>query len=139
MVDKRSSGVLAQLGLQCVEDSERWFGDAGPVNSDLGFQALCLAGEAGEVANLIKKAVRGSYKENDPVFLHDLAMEMADVQTYLLKMAGTLNIDLEAAYYAKRDYNQRRFTPARQARDAERAGNNGAGLLDNGSGALQDG
>ena len=137
MVDKRSSGFLVRLQEQALEDSERWFGDQ-PIVNDLAYIALCLGGEVGEVQNLIKKAARGSIKTNDPVFLHDLAMEIADVFTYLINLTGTLKIDLEALYYVKRDFNHQRFTADRDRRDLERLGADGTGVLGEGDGEARD-
>lgn len=104
------------LQKQCVEDSERWFGDS-DASSSVPHMALSLAGEVGEVCNLIKKIERGSLDINVAKVRVDLAMELADVYTYLLNMAGMLNIDLELAYHQKRTFNNRRFTAQREARE----------------------
>ena len=122
----------------CLEDSERYFGDVngprGDVARDVLHHILALCGEAGEVANLAKKADRGDYDPHSAVFIHDLAMELADVFIYMLNICGLIRVDLEAAFYAKRDYNHARFLARRAERDAARAGTpsngtgNGAGI-----------
>ena len=58
--------------------------------------ACALAGEVGELCNLIKKLRRG---ENIP--LHELADEAADVQIYLDLLCTRLGIDLSAATVRK--------------------------------------
>jgi NTP pyrophosphatase (non-canonical NTP hydrolase) len=128
MVDERSSGRLVELEEQCLEDSQRWFGDQGLTPADLKHHILALCGEVGEVANLAKKADRGSLDPHSAEFKHDLAMEVADVFTYLLNIAGLLRVDLEAAYYAKRDVNEARFTAARRERELVASRENGAGV-----------
>jgi NTP pyrophosphatase (non-canonical NTP hydrolase) len=49
-----------------------------------------LAGEVGELCNLLKKLLRG-----DRVDMIDIAKEIADVQCYLPLVASRLQIDLE--------------------------------------------
>ena len=55
-----------------------------------------LAGETGELCNLLKKVRRG-----EPITIESIAKEMADIQTYLDLLAARLNIDLAAATIAK--------------------------------------
>jgi NTP pyrophosphatase (non-canonical NTP hydrolase) len=60
-------------------------------SSDLPrFFALAIAGEAGELANLWKKEMRG-----DVISMQDVAHEMADVRIYLEHLAAVLGIDLD--------------------------------------------
>jgi NTP pyrophosphatase (non-canonical NTP hydrolase) len=58
---------------------------------------LSLAGEAGEVANEVKKEWRGSFHANDPGRLHAIALELADVRLLLELTAKAYDIDLDAA------------------------------------------
>lgn len=95
---------LNDLVKTATEDSERWFPDTA---SQLDFMALALAGEVGEVANIIKKVMRGT-DDFDKV-LDDLEEEVTDVFIYLMCLAGVLGMDLEAAYAAKRAKNEERF------------------------------
>lgn len=54
------------------------------------FFALAIAGEAGELANLLKKEWRGN-----PQSILDIAQEMADIRIYLEHMAVHLKINLD--------------------------------------------
>jgi NTP pyrophosphatase (non-canonical NTP hydrolase) len=102
---------------QALEDSERWFPSTA---SNPFFVAACVAGEIGEVLNLLKKVERGSH-DWTPEMKSDVEEEVADVFTYLLHLAGTLNMDLEARYYEKREANDIRFS-ARKVLEGHRAG-----------------
>lgn len=52
------------------------------------FLGLALAGEAGEVANVLKKEIR-----DNSVMQESLESEMADVYVYLLLLAKTRGVD----------------------------------------------
>lgn len=106
-----------ELSEQAMQDSERWFGDS-HVAFSIPHYTLALAGEVGELADIVKKVERGSLSSNDPHVRFDMSMELADVYTYLLQLAGLMRIDLEKAYDAKRAENQRRFTIERAQREA---------------------
>jgi NTP pyrophosphatase (non-canonical NTP hydrolase) len=56
------------------------------------FLALAIAGEAGELANLVKKKWQG-----DAVDQQSLREEIADIRIYLEHMARHLHIDTDAA------------------------------------------
>lgn len=99
-----SSG--AKVALQCVEDSNRWWPDQTPT---VPFVSLCLAGEVGEICNVVKKIERGSLSFEDPHTRYLLHMELADAYTYLHLLFGLLRVDPEAAYKMKRTENERRF------------------------------
>lgn len=73
----------------------------------LEFLLVSLTGEVGEVANIVKKIVRGDFKleEKKP----DIQDELVDVFIYLLKLSYQLNIDLESAYVEKMKKNRERF------------------------------
>jgi NTP pyrophosphatase (non-canonical NTP hydrolase) len=58
----------------------------------LNFLALAICGEAGELANLIKKIWRG-----DEVDSGEIRDEMADIRIYLEHLARHLQFDLDAA------------------------------------------
>jgi NTP pyrophosphatase (non-canonical NTP hydrolase) len=107
----RPPSRTAELSLQCVQDSIRWFGDTVT-------HTLALAGEVGELANIVKKIDRGSLNGRAPVVRHMMAMELTDVFIYVLNLAGIMGIDLEEAYKIKRAENEQRFSKEREARDA---------------------
>ncbi len=94
------------LSQQALEDSRRWFPESA---ESVAFTTLALAGEVGEVANIVKKIERGSLRWTDAKVRYDLAMEIADVYTYLVVLAGQCGVDLEKAYAAKRIENAQRF------------------------------
>jgi NTP pyrophosphatase (non-canonical NTP hydrolase) len=59
---------------------------------DQRFLALALCGEAGELANLVKKQWRG---DTDPAFKTKLADELGDVYAYLRLNAIAHGMDLD--------------------------------------------
>jgi NTP pyrophosphatase (non-canonical NTP hydrolase) len=89
-----------------VSDSKRWFPETA---GNPFFTASCLAGEAGEVINELKKYARDPKNVDKIEVLAKAREEVVDVFTYLLKLAGELGMDLEAEYYHKREYNELRF------------------------------
>ena len=64
-------------------------------NSGLGhiYSALGLAGETGEVVEIIKKACRREDKNLNEKEYKDIILEMGDVLYYLSNMATELNIN----------------------------------------------
>lgn len=74
---------------------------------DLEHLVVCMLGELGEFANVLKKVVRGdlSYEQAEPQ-LHE---ELTDLFIYLMKVAGQSGVDLEARYLEKLQKNERRF------------------------------
>jgi NTP pyrophosphatase (non-canonical NTP hydrolase) len=95
------------LKQQCTTDSKRWFpGKA----QELPNLVLCLAGEVGEVANLVKKHVRGSMSHED--MMQELPEEVVDVLIYLLNLMGHeafKDVDWMDLWYKKRKFNEERF------------------------------
>lgn len=67
---------------------------------------LGLCGEAGEVADEIKKM---SYDEGRTARRVDLAEELSDVLIYLLLLADHENVDIIDAYLKKRQHNINRW------------------------------
>lgn len=128
-----SRDILFFLAKQCVEDSERWFGDSGKVH-DLPHHTHGLNGEltevweiviammgaqvaAGKFTELIKKIDRGSYQMTDPSISSKLAEELTDVFIYILNLAGILKVDLYKEYNKKRQANESRFSQQRMLRE----------------------
>lgn len=116
----KKSKSLAELSVQCVDDSNRWFGDTTGMN--VPHHALALAGEVGEFCNVVKKIERGSLSLEDASVRYSLAMELTDVLVYTLNLAGLLNIDLEKAYELVRTHNEKRFTTERAQRESKTTG-----------------
>lgn len=63
---------------------------------DLGLWALAIAGEAGELCNLVKKRIRGDQISDDQI-----REEVADIFTYLDLFAARAGFDLEPAIAEK--------------------------------------
>lgn len=113
----REPSDIYKLSLGAKINSYRWFGDT-EFGTTLPHHALALCGEVGEVANIIKKVQRGSLSLNDAKVHAELAMELADVFTYLINIAAILKIDLLRAYEQKCVENERRFSKERLVREA---------------------
>ena len=75
---------------QRIQSTEHWPKDLGPI-----YPALGLTGEAGEVANDVKKV----YRDNNRAFTLDkinkIKEEMGDVLWYLASLANSLHFNLE--------------------------------------------
>lgn len=71
----------------------------------LQIEIINLLGELGEFANQLKKDRR-----NNTLSKELLAEEATDMFIFLLKIAKTLDIDLEKTYYAKMRDNEKRFS-----------------------------
>lgn len=98
--------IVAIQTQQALADSKRWFPER---SKSLLHHAVGLAGETGEVCNIIKKADRGDIDLHESIHRHKLAMELTDTYIYLLCLAGLLGVDLSKAYDVKRVENERRF------------------------------
>ncbi|MFQ5852215.1 MAG: nucleotide pyrophosphohydrolase [Candidatus Binatia bacterium] len=73
---------------------------------------VCLVGEVGEFANLVKKIVRGdvSYPEVVP----RLSEEITDAFIYLIKICNQMGVDLECTYLERLAVNEERFKKFRR-------------------------
>jgi len=89
---------------QCLEDGAKWFPDAQtPMDMALG-----LCGEAGEVAEVIKKLRRKSI--SFPEAQEMIKGELADVFTYLMALCGMYEVNIYDAYHEKRFDNDGRHS-----------------------------
>ena len=86
----------------------------------LEFLLLSLTGEVGEVANIVKKIVRGDFKLDEK--RQDIQEELTDVFIYLLKLSYQLDIDLEKAYVEKMKKNGERFLKYEKSGEKESEG-----------------
>lgn len=68
---------------------------------------VCLVGEVGECANLIKKVVRGDRSYTS--VRNEFSAEIADTFIYLLKICSQTGIDLESEFLKKLEANKSRF------------------------------
>lgn len=119
---QKPDGLLVKLAKQCGEDGDKWFGDS-PIAHSVPYHALCMCGEAGEFANIVKKIERGSLDIHTPKVRYDLAMELTDVFVYMLNLANLLHIDLEQTYMIVRANNEKRFMIEREQREARTSDN----------------
>jgi NTP pyrophosphatase (non-canonical NTP hydrolase) len=110
-VQRLGAMTLADLGGRMRANSERWFPamHAAPAVPMAVFYALGMAGEAGEVANVVKKALRRGLVIDDVATIAD---ELADVFTYLLLLANECGVDLIAAYEGKAAICEQRWGTA---------------------------
>ena len=73
-------------------------------SATIQYWCLALAGEIGELCNLVKKEVRDEMDLKERI-----SEEMADILIYLCMMANSLEVDLEKEYYRKQEKNMERF------------------------------
>lgn len=100
---ERAVSADPQIGGRSVD---RWL-------HNLEFATLALAGEVGELANLVKKARRQLWRSEDPALDVPAAKsELADIVSYALKFANLADWDVEEAYLEKLSENYLRFADA---------------------------
>lgn len=104
------NNLLVRHALQCMEDSLAWWGDKPELAESIVHHTLALAGEVGELANLVKKIQRGSLRWDDKKVQLDLKMELADIYTYFMNICGLTATDMKRAYELKRETNVKRFS-----------------------------
>jgi NTP pyrophosphatase (non-canonical NTP hydrolase) len=84
--------------------------------------AMALAGEAGELLEHFQWLTEQQSAALDADKKREVALEMADILIYLIRLSERLNLDLIAAAYEKVAINEARY-PAHKVRgDARRAG-----------------
>jgi NTP pyrophosphatase (non-canonical NTP hydrolase) len=74
-----------------------------PRGAWLAYPALGLAGEAGEVAEHAKKAIRDDGGEVDQQRREKMSKELGDVLWYVAQLASELNLDLDEVAQANLD------------------------------------
>lgn len=103
---------LREFPVICADDSQRWFPGT---TTDLVVHILGLTGEAGEVADIVKKSIRGSLDKieikPDNITRAMIIEELTDVLIYVGNIAALLKVDLEASFNQKRKINEERFNP----------------------------
>lgn len=102
-MDHMASGLLAHIATMCVNDSKAYYPE---VAKSITHHSLGLCGEAGEVANLVKKIDRGDVGIGDS---NALDYEIVDAFIYLMCLVGLRKMDLWALYNSKRQINNERF------------------------------
>lgn len=82
-----------------------------PINADnleaLEHLLVCIAGEVGELANVVEKVRRGdqSLVRAKPAIVE----ESADILIYIVKLANLLGFTLDDAFRTKLELNRERF------------------------------
>lgn len=69
---------------------------------------VCLMGEVGETANIVKKVYRGDFQLSD--VKDQIEEEVIDILIYTLKLAYQLDINIEKVYENKMGKNEKRFS-----------------------------
>lgn len=82
---------------------------------DIRFLALSMAGEAGEAANVVKKAWRDGFKTSRP----KLAEEIAGTACYLIGLAHAIGLDLDAEMRRQMRLFEARYEPAVDGEEAK--------------------
>jgi NTP pyrophosphatase (non-canonical NTP hydrolase)/deoxyadenosine/deoxycytidine kinase len=125
MMEKLSSTLADLQLLQAAFDQGRGFDfprldstESAPGNPDaeeatlrrIEFSTLALCGEAGELANLIKKIRRATWLDEPPDrFTGQAQRELGDLLAYLLKLTNLFGRDLEEIYLERVSENLLRF------------------------------
>jgi NTP pyrophosphatase (non-canonical NTP hydrolase) len=97
---------LYEIQRQMKADSDRWFGPG--TSENLVLMVLGIVGESGEVADIVKKVMRGSLTMEEAT--PKMKEEMIDILHYWLMVAGMLGIDIGMEYSKKRMFNEVRFS-----------------------------
>lgn len=84
--------------------------------------AMALAGEAGELLEHFQWLTEVQSMELTAEKQHAVALEMADILLYLIRLSERLGIDLIAAAHEKIAINAQRYPAAKVRGDARRAG-----------------
>ena len=91
------------------------FGDIKLTPERLLYLMTCLAGENGELANLVKKYYRDKVQnyrvttDQDKDFLALMKEELIDNFIYILILSYLLEVDLEKGFFSKLNKNEERF------------------------------
>jgi NTP pyrophosphatase (non-canonical NTP hydrolase) len=107
---------MADLQAAAVKDSKRWFPNS-EIDVDIVYHTLGLAGEVGEVVEIVKKIHRGDYtleQALDPEFMaakgkEPLDVEATDIFFYIINLLEICGSNLLELYYAKRAVNNKRW------------------------------
>jgi NTP pyrophosphatase (non-canonical NTP hydrolase) len=83
--------------------------------------SMALAGEAGELLEHFQWLSEQQSEDLDAVKKDQVALEMADILIYLIRLGQRLDIDIVDAVYRKMAINQSRYPAARVRGDARRA------------------
>lgn len=103
--------------VRAFAEARDWFQFHSPKNL-----AMALAGEAGELLEHFQWLTEAQSRELAPEKRAAVALELADVLIYLVRLADELGVDLLAAAREKVAINEERYPAERVRGDARRAG-----------------
>lgn len=83
--------------------------------------AMALAGEAGELLEHFQWLTEAQSRTLNDEKKHAVAMELADIFIYLLRLAERMDIDLLQSAYGKMAINEHRYPADKVRGDARRA------------------
>ncbi len=83
--------------------------------------AMALAGEAGELLEHFQWLTEAQSSQLSPEKREAVALEMADILIYLVRLAERLDLDLVEAAWRKIEINERRYPAEKVKGDARRA------------------
>jgi len=83
--------------------------------------AMALAGESGELLEHFQWLTAEQSAHLEPDKQEQVALELADILIYLIRLSERLGVDLVAAAYRKMAINQARYPVERVRGDARRA------------------
>lgn len=112
--DEEVAGITAVWAQ--AEENHRRYSDTGDQEGDIRFLTLGLTGEAGEVANFVKKRWRDGDGHDE-----DIRKEIADVCAYAFMLANTMGMSPADLIHTIAD-KQAVFVAKMSARDAAPAG-----------------
>jgi NTP pyrophosphatase (non-canonical NTP hydrolase) len=101
--------TLPEIQKSMIDNSFRWFPEAFANGLDITLTILGVVGEAGEVADVLKKYMRKSLTKEE--FEERVAEESVDLFHYLCMLWVGLGIDVTEVYKTKTEFNEQRFGP----------------------------
>lgn len=101
--------TLPQIEKDVIDNSQKWFPEAFKNGVDITLATLGIAGEAGEVADVLKKRLRGSL--GDKEFRDRIVEETIDLLHYMCMIWVAFQVDVSEVYRWKSEINEKRFGP----------------------------
>lgn len=100
---------VGRLAIDVIELNQRFGMTALDERSmkNIAYLSLALAGEAGELANIVKKIWRDGESEK---LTKDLEKEIVDCYIYLVVLVNTLGMDFDAIWNQKHEELQQRYS-----------------------------
>ena len=103
---------LNEYAQEVMENSERWGFNVTPSYNGILMESLCLCGEVGEFANIIKKLPRTLAQRNgitEEQLLAQAREELIDVLIYFCKLSVFLEMNIEEEWKQKQTVLHKRW------------------------------